>query len=358
MDRLKVPAPQFRVSSFQFRAAGRLAACGLAFTVLLVFLTSCGARRETRLSGRTMGTTWHVTVAHGVFDRPRGLAVRIERRLDDLNRTFSTYRPDSEINRFNRWPAGEKPFEASGDFAAVLRAAARIHALSGGAWDGTVGPLVDLWGFGSATTGRRVPADEEIRAARERVGFDAIRPGSRRTFFKEREGLALDLASIAKGFAVDALAELIRGAGYTDFLAEIGGEVVAGGRRSDGLPWRVGINTPRPGAAADAVHRVVGLSERAMATSGDYRNFFELEGRRYSHLIDPRSGRPVSNGVVSTTVLAADCTQADGLATAVTVMGVEAGLALVEGLPGVEALLVTVEDRGALHDHISNGFPH
>ena len=324
----------------------------------LIMTAGCSGRRETRLSGRTMGTTYHVTVVHGPFDRPRGLEDRIDHRLEEINQRFSTYRPDSEINRFNRWPAGEKPFKATDEFYRLLETAARIHRLSDGAWDGTVRPLVDLWGFGPAPATGKVPTAEAIAAQRAKVGFGQIRLGPGRTIAKARDDLTLDLASIAKGYGVDALAALVRAAGYRDFLVEIGGEVFAAGHRPDGRAWQVGINTPRADAPADAVYRVVALADRAMATSGDYRNFFEAGGRRYAHIIDPRTGWPVGNGVVSVSVTAPDCTLADGLATAVMVMGATRGLALIERLPGVEALILIAEDGRRIQAHSSSAFDH
>jgi thiamine biosynthesis lipoprotein len=348
--RLHRPSFQFPVSSFRFVVATAL---GLS---ILFTAAGCDQLRQTRLAGRTMGTTYHIVVAHGWLDRPRGLDVQVTRRLEDLNRRFSTYLPDSEINRFNRWPAGGKPFKASAEFYRLLQTAHRIHRLSGGAWDGTVRPLVDLWGFGPAPARGTVPAAGEIAALRNTVGFDQIALGPALTIAKRRGEIALDLASIAKGYGVDALAELIRSHGYRDFLVEIGGEVVASGRRPGGGPWKVGINVPLAGAPATAVYGVVSLSDRAMATSGDYRNFFEIDGHRYAHIIDPRTGYPAANGVISATVLAPDCTLADGLATALCVMGQGPGLKLVETLPGIEALILTTREGGEIREHRSSGF--
>ena len=168
--------------------------------------------------------------------------------------------------------------------------------------------------------------------------------------------MTLDLSSIAKGYGVDQVAELVRREGFTDFIVEIGGEVRAGGTRRDGRPWRVGINRPRADALPDELYRVAFLRDEAFATSGDYRNFFARDGVRYSHVLDPRTGRPVTNRVVSVSIRAPDCTLADGLATAVMVMGAEAGLALVERLDGVEGLVVVETPEGGLQDHPSTGF--
>jgi thiamine biosynthesis lipoprotein len=301
-----------------------------------------------------MGTTYHVTVVSrgGVG----GLKARIDARLDEITRSLSTYVEDSEINRFSRLPSVGEEFPVSRDFLRVMTTAERVYELSDGAWDGTVRPLVDLWGFGPSPPVREPPSDERIEALLSRVGFGSIEIRPTGSLVKRRDGVALDLSSIAKGYGVDAVAELVRGQGFRDFLVEIGGEVRGAGTRADGRPWRVGIGQPRPDAAPDEVYRVVPLRDAALATSGDYRIFFESGGVRYSHVLDPRTGRPVANGVVSVTVLAPDCTLADGLATAVMVMGKDAGRALLERLPDVEGLVVAGTADGRLEDHATSGF--
>ena len=330
-----------------------LRAVPLVPLLLLSLLPACTPPRETKLEGRTMGTTWHVTV---VSRRPAtGLQEKIERRLEEINRTFSTYREDSEINRFSRFPHAGEEFPVSPDFVAVMRVAARVYEISGGAWDGTVRPLVDLWGFGPLRPVSELPDPKKVEALLGDVGFDRIeiRPGA---LVKRAASVTLDLSSIAKGYGVDQVAAVIRAEGFSDFLVEIGGEVEAAGSRPGGGPWRVGINRPRAEAAPGELYRVVALRDGALATSGDYRQFFVHDGVRYTHILDPRTGRPVTNGVVSVSVLAPECTLADGLGTAVTVMGPEAGLAAVARLPGVEALVVVETKDGRLEDHASSGF--
>jgi thiamine biosynthesis lipoprotein len=214
---------------------------------------------------------------------------------------------------------------------------------------------VRLWGFGKGDPIDRLPSAQAIRQAKQLVDFSAIEilPGGR--LKKHRLGVTVDLASIAKGYGVDQVSVLISNTGFTHYLVEIGGEVYAAGRRTDGKPWRVGINRPRKGGPADAVYRVVALQDQAMATSGDYRNFIVIDGRSYSHIIDPRTGRPVANGVVSASVIAAGCTLADGLATGIMVMGPESGLALLNRLDGVEGLIIVRKPDGTLVNHWSKG---
>lgn len=326
----------------------------LTLLLLAVLLfPACTPPPEQKLEGRTMGTTWHVTV---VGRRPvAGVQEKIEGRLEEVNRSLSTYREDSEINRFSRFSRTGEEFPVSRDFVEVMRTAARVHDLSGGAWDGTVRPLVDLWGFGPLPPRAEPPDPKKVEALLRDVGFDRIeiRPAA---LVKRVGSVTLDLSSIAKGYGVDQVAGVVREAGFSDFLVEIGGEVYAAGSRRGGGPWRVGINRPRADAPADELYRVAALRDAALATSGDYRQFFVRDGVRYSHVLDPRTGRPVTNGVVSVSVLAPDCTLADGLATAVMVMGKDDGLALVERLPGVEALVVVETKDGRLEDHASSGF--
>jgi FAD:protein FMN transferase len=317
-------------------------------------LPGCGPRPELRLSGRTMGTTWHVTlVGRG---SPVLLQEKIDERLEEVNQSLSTYREDSEISRFNRFRRAGEEFPVSAGFLRVMKVAARVFALSGGAWDGTVLPLVDLWGFGPAGPVGEPPGEDQIAAGLAKVGFGKIEIRDSGALVKRDGSVTLDLASIAKGYGVDQVAELVRREGFTDFVVEIGGEVRAGGARRDGRPWRVGINRPRASAQPDELYRVVLLHDEAFATSGDYRNYFVRDGVRYSHVLDPRTGRPVTNRVVSVSIRAPDCTLADGLATAVMVMGAEAGIALVERLDEVEGLVVVETPGGALQDHPSSGF--
>jgi thiamine biosynthesis lipoprotein len=307
------------------------------------------------ITGRTMGTRYQIkVVADDALDMPR-LKQRVDQRLEQINQSMSTYRPDSEISRFNAMQQKGEPFAVSDDFLKVMQAGRHIHRLSQGAWDGTVRPLVVLWGFGKADPIDALPPEQAIRRAKQLVDFNTIDIVPEGHLKKRRAGVTVDLASIAKGYGVDQVAALLSGMGFTQYLVEIGGEVYAAGGRANGKAWRIGINRPRKGGRADAVYRVVPLQDQAMATSGDYRNFVVIDGRSYSHIIDPRTGRPVSNGVVSASVIAAGCTLADGLATALMVMGPQTGLALLDGLAGVEGLIIVRKPDGTLVNHWSKG---
>ncbi|PID40274.1 MAG: hypothetical protein CR984_04075 [Proteobacteria bacterium] len=324
--------------------------------LLVLVCTACLPQQELRLRGKTMGTTYNIKVVAGWLTSRGDLQARIDARLASINRSMSTYDPNSEISRFNGMASTTEFLAISDDFYNVLQVAAELHRLTDGAWDGTLDPLINLWGFGRRQTAGTVPDEESIRQALSHVGFKHIRMGSAGVIAKGDPALNLDLASIAKGYGVDEIARLLGNAGFTDFLVEIGGEVFARGVRKDGRPWLVGINRPDRSAGVNDVYKALPLSDRAMATSGDYRIFFQIGERTYAHILDPRTGRPVRNGVVSATVVAANCTVADGLATALMVMGPEKGVALVNRLEGVECLIIVRNSGGGLIDHPSRGF--
>ena len=329
----------------------------ITIAVALTFLSSgCEAKREHLIQGRTMGTTYHVKVVTGYFQSISGLKEKIDQRLVEINRSLSTYQKDSEISRFNQFKQAGKKFKISHDFFEVMKTGQTIYRLSGGAWDGTVNPLVDLWGFGRSGRQNKVPEKMQITALLLDIGFENIAVLEPGFLVKKRASVTLDLSSIAKGYGVDQIAAVIRRHGFQDYLAEIGGEVFAAGYRPDGKPWRIGINRPRPEAAFDDVYKVVSLHNKGFATSGDYRNFFVIDGVRYSHVIDSRTGYPVANGVAAVSIIADTCTFADGLATAIMVMGAEKGLDLINRLEGVEGLIVVEKQDGRLVDFYSKGF--
>jgi len=328
----------------------------IVIALLCLMPAGCTDRRETVFTGRTMGTTYSVKLVTGYLQPVSGLQSQIDKRLDEINQSMSTYREDSEISRFNRLATAGEKFRVSPDFMRVMQMAKKVFTITDGAWDGTIKPLVDLWGFGSEGKKAVFPPAAAVRQRLQAVGFDAIQIVDDRYLVKRKASVNLSLASIAKGYGVDQIAALLRDSGFKNFLVEIGGEVYAAGHRKDGLPWRIGINTPRKEASLDQVYKVVNLTDGAMATSGDYRNFFEIDQNRYSHVIDPRSGYPVANGVVSATVLSADCTFADGLATALIVMKPDKGIELVNQLEGVDCLIVVMQTDGTLIDHYSKAF--
>ncbi|HUD40462.1 MAG TPA: FAD:protein FMN transferase [Dokdonella sp.] len=303
-------------------------------TVLLLIALVLGgcadAPRLETLHGKTMGTTWSVKYRRPPAVDADRLALDLQRELDTVVAQMSTWQVDSDLTRFNRAPAQTWQTLPAG-FYAVLEHALRLARETGGAYDPTVGPLVDLWGFGPVRREREPPSDAAIAAARARVGWQRIRldPAGRRAW--QPGGVQLDLSSIAKGFGVDQVARRLDAAGVSSYLVEVGGELRGRGRRPDGAPWQVAIERPgaAPGAVQrlDEVERVLSLEDRALATSGDYRHAFEDHGTVYSHHIDPRSGRPVAHRLASVTVAAREAIDADPLGTTMMVLGPEAGMA-------------------------------
>ena len=284
------------------------------------------------LAGEAMGTTWSVRLANPGFAPLAPVREAIEAALGLVVRQMSTWEPDSDISRFNRAPAGSW-HALPGEFMAVLECAQAWARASGGAFDPTVGPLVDAWGFGPrAAPG--VPDDQALAAARTRVGFGRIGLEPGRAL--QPGGAHLDLSGIAKGYSVDLVVQALRAQGFNDFLAEVGGELRASGTRPGGQPWRVAIA---------GTERTLALRDQAIATSGDHWHAFGHAGRRYSHTLDPRTGEPVAHALASVTVLHADCMQADALATVLTVLGPREGLAFATG-HGLAALLCERTPQG------------
>jgi thiamine biosynthesis lipoprotein len=324
--------------------------------MLVLLPLVCEAKKEHLIQGRTMGTTYHLKIVTGYFQGIKGLKNKIEKRLGEINQSMSTYIKDSEISRFNDLGQADVKFEVTDDFFRVMQMGKKVYDLSEGAWDATVNPLVDLWGFGRAGRKNKIPPKRQVEALLPSIGFENIEIISPGYLIKKNASVTLDFSSIAKGYGVDAVAEVIHREGFQNYLVEIGGEVYASGLRKDGQPWRIGINRPQKDAAISNVYKVVRLQNKAFATSGDYRNFFEVNGIRYSHVIDPKTGYPVANGVVSVSIVSNTCTFADGLATAIMVMGHKNGLSLIDRLDDVEGLIVIEKPDGMLVDFYSRGF--
>lgn len=309
------------------------------FCVLALWLAGCTEQDgAVQLSGASMGTTWHVTyLPDPATTDPDQVLAALEAELAAVDASMSTWREDSELSRFNRTPVGEW-FSASPALLQVIERALAIGEASSGAYDVSVGPLVQLWGFGSRQRSPGVPGPGELAAARERVGQEWLELDVDNGRLRKQRDLELDLSSIAKGYGVDRLAAELADQGVGDYLVEVGGEMRLAGQSPRGDQWRIAVERPAPGRptsagtvpGAQGVALGLALSDIAVATSGDYRNFFKLEGRRYSHTLDPRTGYPVEHDLVSVTVLAKSCMDADAWATALVVLGAEEALALAE----------------------------
>ncbi len=303
---------------------------GLALLLVMAVLgglAGCDAAPEAhRFQGPIFGTGYHVTLYAELDETARGeLAEGIVAELERVDAQMSTYRDDSELSQLNRTPVGV-PFFLSPATAGVIREALRIARLSGGAFDVTVGPAVNLWGFGPQGRPEKVPDEQALAVALANVDVGALQLDDGQLI--KRKPVYIDLSGIAKGFGTDQVADYLERQGIEDYLVEVGGEIRTHGEKPDGTPWRIAVE--KPVSRERSVQRIIDLGNSAVATSGDYRNYFESDGVRYSHTIDPRTGRPITNRVASVTVIDKRCETADALATAFTVMGAQAGLRMAE----------------------------
>jgi len=307
------------------------------------------------LGGTTMGTTWRVSL---VLRRGRdlhGLHAGIQAALDEVVAQMSNWEPASAISRYNHAARGSR-HTLPPAFAHVLSVALEIAQASHGAFDPTVGPMVALWGFGAAGGPLRIPSQEERVVASARVGWSHLVWDSRSSELLQPGGFELDLSAIAKGYGVDAVVAYLRHAGISAALVEVGGELYGFGRKPDGQPWRVLVESaPEDDAAAASPPRVLILHEQAIATSGDRWHRFEVDDQRYSHTFDPRVGQPVLRAPAAVTVVASDTTHADAWATAMTVLGEREGLALAERL-GLAVRFLQRGGDGIAHERMSPAF--
>ena len=292
---------------------------GLLAASLLVGSISCGDGAEfSRVDGQAFGTYFAVTA-----DCPAAVTrAPIDAVLDRVDRIMSTYRTDSELVALNRQPV-DRWLPVDAELHRVLSAALVLSEQSAGAFDVTVGPLVSLWGFGPEARGA-VPDPAAVERARDRVGYQHLSlRGDPPALLKARP-VEIDLSALAKGYAVDMISEKLTALGCRRHLVDVGGEVRARGRNSTGRWWRIGVERPDPGRTG-TIQSVLEARDAAIATSGDYRNFIEVDGRRYSHTIDPATGAPVRHRLASVTVVAETAMWADGYATLLNVLGPDAG---------------------------------
>lgn len=317
----------------------------ILLALLIVFLFN-GCNRSTtnpQLTGLTMGTQYSVQwrkLPDSVD--PRTIKNRVETRLQDINDLMSTYLPHSQLNGFNRsretgWHAVEP------ELAELVHIALNISKQSNGAFDITVGPLVSLWGFGPTETEFSFPSSTEIRIAKRSIGYHHVQARLNPAALNKKLGdVVLDLSAIAKGYAVDQIAEILDAENVEHYMVEVGGEVKGKGLAPHGKPWRIGIETPD--TQRGNIEAVVSLDNVGVATSGDYRNFIEHEGKRYSHAIDPRTGYPVKHYLRSVTVIHESVALADAWATAFLVLGADKAYKLAQQ-KDMAILLITQQDK-------------
>lgn len=315
-----------------------LALIGLAF-----FVSGCTQPVEIiSLSGNTMGTTYHIKVVPSEeLPEANLLQAEIDLALEKVNDQMSTYRPDSELSRFNSM-SHEETVTVSADTAFVIAEGIHLYKVTGGALDITLGPLVNLWGFGPDKRPTTLPSDAVISAAKAKTGIEYLHLDGNK-LSKTNPDLYVDLSSIAKGFGVDVVASLLDKYQVSGYLVEVGGELSVFGQKLDNSPWRVAIE--QPDVDDREIQQVIAPGDMAVATSGDYRNYYEEEGRQFSHLIDPRDGYPIDHRLASVTVLHKQSMVADGYATAMMVLGTDKSLALAKQ-ENLAIMLIEKQDDG------------
>lgn len=323
-----------------------------AFLVLATAaLAGCSFQPEEKvweISGPIFGTSYHINVVL-TEDQSRleTLAAGIENELEKVDASMSTWKPDSELSLLNKADDQSDWISLSDPLFEVLKRADEISTMTGGAFDVTIGPVVNLWGFGPEARPEQVPSDGELEAALSATGHDKLELREAPAAVRTEVHQYIDLSAIAKGYGVDVVARYLDSEGIEAYLVEIGGEVRVQGRKPGGDAWRLAIEQPT--SEGRQVNRVIALESRAMATSGDYRNYYESDGHRYSHTIDPSTGKPIAHNLASVTVIADDCMTADALATGFNVMGYEQAeaLAIRENIPAY--FIIRTEDGFETH---------
>ncbi len=325
--------------------------------LLLAFYLLSTRTQIKQFSGETMGTTYHVSYVASRWGAPvDAISKVVYDVLHDVDLRMSTYREDSELMKFNRSPVGQ-PVKVSKDIVDLFVESRRISELSGGGYDVTVGPLVNLWGFGpsghdlkdkpgsqSESEGSesvkgpafiewmmnnypgKIPTKAEIDAAKARVGYHYVTADVKNSTLERKTSVFVDLSSIAKGYAVDQAGKALKKAGIDNFMVEVGGEIKVSGHKADGSDWRLAVRGPD--LAGGRPVAIVSLDNKGMATSGDYLNYFEVKGKRYSHTINPKTGYPEANRLAEVAVISDTVEEADGLATMFMVLGDKKGLEL------------------------------
>lgn len=293
-------------------------------------LAGCSFQEQQKvweISGGIFGTTYHINVVLPEDKKHlQTLAQGIQKELEAVDASMSTWKEDSELSRFNQKQDQSQWTELSPALFEVIERSQEISELTDGAFDITIGPVVNLWGFGPDARPETVPSDLALEKALADTGYRYLELNAETVALRSEKPQYIDLSGIAKGYGVDVVARYLDREGVQAYLVEIGGEVRVSGRKPDGSAWRLAIE--EPSEQARRVSKIVALDQHAMATSGDYRNYYESDGQRYSHTIDPSTGKPINNRLASVTVITEDSMTADALATAFTVMGYEQARAL------------------------------
>lgn len=303
------------------------------FFGLFNLLSCTPSAPSAQLTGDSMGSVYHITIPHlPEYLTAEQIKMEVSKILDQMNETVSTYHANSEITKFNQTNSTDW-FNVSPEFVYMLNESLKISMISNGAFDVTLEPLFTLWGFGAhSVMDDRIPSDAEISAALDKTGYQKIELRLNPPAIRKTDGrLKIDLSGIAVGFAADKVAEMLESKGIKDYLVDMGGELRLKGRNAKGEIWHVAIEKPITDKREP--ERIVTLTNHAVTTAGDYRNYFEKEGKRYSHILDPSTGKPITHALASVTVIHENATVADGLDTMLMVLGEKAGydLAVKEG---------------------------
>ena len=327
----------------------------LTLVLLTIFLNQNvnNSNHIIAIDGTTMGTSYHIKMVPSAKAKTtkKELETLIKERLSEIDHRMSTYKGSSDVAKFNQ-NNGTGWLPISAETMHVVKNAQAISKLTNGSFDITVGKLVNLWGFGPTINLTAIPAADKISALLAQSGYQELQlQENPPALHKNNEMLYIDLSAIAKGYAVDAVAQLLQDLNITNYLVEIGGEIVAHGKKGS-KPWVIGIEAPD--TQQRTVRKRIHLADAAMATSGDYRNYFEQDGVRYSHTIDPETGYPIKHKLASVTVIDHSCMRADALATAIMVMGADKGLTFAEA--NNLAIFMLVKDKDNFVELQSSAF--
>jgi len=316
----------------------------LGFLILIMTLSGCEkGQKVITITGSTMGTSYSIKIIDNdcIVKDENNLKIQIDSLLIDINRQMSHYISDSEISLFNKHKS-VRPYPVSPDFFTVVKKALEISQLTDGAFDVTIAPLINYWGFGpeESSIEDNLPDSSAIFKLQQTIGYKQLEAQDG-ALIKFDPDLTIDLSAIAKGYGVDAVHDYLILNELENVLVEIGGEVRCSGLNASGETWKVGIDTPQLNVAPGTdLHSIIQIINEAIATPGDYRNYIIIDDKIYPHAIDPRSGFPTENKVASATVVAQSCAEADALATAIMILGEIEGLRLIKSLPNAEAMLI------------------
>jgi len=321
----------------------------LVLAVFIVWLLRHDSKKLIKVSfnGETMGTYYNIIYLH-----PDGIDYKssVDSLLLIWNKSLSTYIPDSEISKFNKGNSFrfESPY-----FYPVLVKSREVFQATNGAFDPTVMPLVNAWGFGPEDN--EMPDSAQVAELKKLVDFNKIIFDSVEVK-KEIPGMSIDFSAIAKGYGVDEVGKLLEQKGIENFLVDIGGEITCKGLNDRGTPWTTGIEDPNVELLERKIKAIIEVTDKSIATSGNYRNFYVKDGKKYAHTIDPHTGYPVEHSMLSTTVIANDCMTADAYATAFMVLGIDSAKAVINLHPEMDAYFIFSDNEGKIQTFMTDGF--